>query len=55
MIDLAYPVVETASDSLSLDPQLPFTGLGVPGGALVMPESVPERVIQTVERLAVDS
>lgn len=49
-----HSVVESTSDTFAPNPQLPLARLSVPRGALVVPASVPEGVVETVQGLPMD-
>lgn len=53
-VDYTYAVVETTSDSLASNPNLPLARLTIPRCTLVVPTSIPEWIIETVQRLPVD-
>ena len=48
-----HSVVEATSDPLAPDPKLPLARLAIPRGALVVPASVAERVVEAVQGLSV--
>lgn len=53
-LSYTYSIVEAASDTFAARPYLPLARLAVPRAALVVPPTVPEGVIEAVERLAMD-
>lgn len=49
-----YPIVEAATNSFSIHPDLPFACPSVPALTGVVPAVQAQRVVQAVERVSVD-
>lgn len=54
-INNTHSIVEAATNTFASNPKLPFARFAIPRGALVVPASVPERIIEAIQRLSVDS
>lgn len=53
-INITHSIVEAATNAFASNPKLPFARFSIPRGALVVPTSVPERIVEAIQRLPVD-